>query len=513
MSIVFKLGGIFLVFVGAANLIRSFLSTIPKKTKEELSRISSAQAKLLGINLFELDLPEFSAEDFSVDQSRNSANECSGTKRKESRWESMSKSELLAVGFGPNESRNLRNRWQFRNQKDRRQKDLDASFPAKSFMENEPFMEGLKVSNFEPSQARNQPSIYTSNVTAESSAADQNFGTQRSNSYAPISSPFRFQPSSSKLPAKGIYSQTQVAQNDITDQMRLFNAFLKNQGLEMYFASITENTRRYMANLLRENYAKPLSWVVKELNRRGVEMDVAKQIEARQRYYEFPKKSGVLHNTTLKDIIYKGLERKKELFDAVYPEEGCAVNTLSFYADLERALLVGKHTGYVFERVQQLAEDNKLGGMRWEGGGPFREKPWNENFPTDAEIVMHIFCCRMDEILARTSHERLDGQPFTSRYYLEGQNSKQDLTKYRSRVAILRTDRKVDNGKVFQSKSGPHYHVMVGDEIWVIPKNRLNVFQSIALFLWAVRKHKSGYLGDVNLRGRVLDEIFGDSVN
>ena len=53
--------------------------------------------------------------------------------------------------------------------------------------------------------------------------------------------------------------------------------------------------------------------------------------------------------------------------------------------------------------------------------------------------------------------------------------------------------------------------VVANGEIWAVTPGRTNAFEVIAMFLYAVKKYKSGYLSNCNLTHIVLDEIFPDA--
>ncbi|KAG5178408.1 hypothetical protein JKP88DRAFT_188511 [Tribonema minus] len=307
----------------------------------------------------------------------------------------------------------------------------------------------------------------------------------------------------------------QLSPRTLAAQTAALQRVLREQGLERGFSGIVDATRRYLAVLLRDRYARPLRWAAEELARKGVDPDVAKQIQLRQARFRLPGSADWLRNVTLKDIIYKSLERCRAAFDCQDPATGAPVNLLDLYQDLERVLLVSADPGYVYERLQQLAADAQLGGVRWDGGGAHAGAPWSPALPTDAELVMHVFVCRCNELLARTPAERLDGAPFASRFYDEVPAAALDPGRYRSRVVLVRTDVRGGGGGAGggggNGGGAPHYQVVAGGEVWTVPAGRLNVFQAIALFLWAVKRFKSGYLGDVNLRHEVLDDVFIES--
>ena len=60
---------------------------------------------------------------------------------------------------------------------------------------------------------------------------------------------------------------------------------------------------------------------------------------------------------------------------------------------------------------------------------------------------------------------------------------------------------KKDQAMVFQSKnSPPHYKVILGDEMWDVPRGRNNMFHALLLFLHHIQAKEHGMLGRVNLR-------------
>jgi len=66
---------------------------------------------------------------------------------------------------------------------------------------------------------------------------------------------------------------------------------------------------------------------------------------------------------------------------------------------LEKCLMIGDYhcRGYIIERIKTLARGGCLAAYRWDSGSDWNGKAWNqERFPTDAEIILHLFCSYMD---------------------------------------------------------------------------------------------------------------------
>jgi hypothetical protein len=256
----------------------------------------------------------------------------------------------------------------------------------------------------------------------------------------------------------------------------------------------TDNTRKFLGQRLRR-YVSRLLWVIGELEKRGVMRELLQHERSRQPQFRIPGNPQRMLNLSLKDIIYRCLERGGNDFWAHDPESGQPLNLLLAYQDLERVLRVSGEPAYVLHRLRTLSDDGYLGSFRWDSGGRHHGKDWTPELPTDADIVMHVFCCWGDELLPR-SHA--DDQPFVQRHFFEGDESA--LDSLAGRFMLVRTN---------PHAHPPHFRVVANGDKWHVARGRLNVFQAVALFLYAVRDLKSGYLQNINLN-HVLEDIFTD---
>lgn len=59
-----------------------------------------------------------------------------------------------------------------------------------------------------------------------------------------------------------------------------------------------------------------------------------------------------------------------------------------------------------------------MGVYRWKSGSHYRGRNWDQDLPTDAQIVMHVFCTYMDSRLP-TDARFQDGRSFTGLYFLK----------------------------------------------------------------------------------------------
>ena len=66
----------------------------------------------------------------------------------------------------------------------------------------------------------------------------------------------------------------------------------------------------------------------------------------------------------------------------------------------------------------ELGQDSCMGAYRWKSGSDYRGRRWDQDLPTDAQIVMHVFCTYMDSRLP-TDARFQDGRTFTGLYFLK----------------------------------------------------------------------------------------------
>jgi Cytochrome B561, N terminal len=98
---------------------------------------------------------------------------------------------------------------------------------------------------------------------------------------------------------------------------------------------------------------------------------------------------------------------------------------------------------------------------RWDGGGRWRGKEWTRQLPTDAELLMHCFCCWCDALLPR---QHADARPFTVRHYFEAA-AVSSSSSGRGTAAALVLDPALLRGRVGLLRAGtapgvpPHYQV------------------------------------------------------
>ncbi|KDO31107.1 hypothetical protein SPRG_04246 [Saprolegnia parasitica CBS 223.65] len=148
---------------------------------------------------------------------------------------------------------------------------------------------------------------------------------------------------------------------------------------------------------------------------------------------------------------------------------------------------------YCIQRLRTLAEDGFLGQYRWDSGGAWKGKAWTKeaNLPTDAELIMNLFCAMLDDVLPAVSD---NDRPFRRAHYAPVPPTKS--ASIRGMFLIY-----------YSQPSPPNFKVIANGQVREILPGKTNVFQSIVLFLRAIRQFKSGHLGNINLH-ILLEEIF-----
>lgn len=134
---------------------------------------------------------------------------------------------------------------------------------------------------------------------------------------------------------------------------------------------------------------------------------------------------------------------------------------------------------YLVKRIKALASGSYISAFVWDGGGEWKNQKWTTELPTDSQIIIHLFCTYMDELLSN------DNSMFS-----------QDLfTRYHYVRYPANPDKVHSNAKIYQSQiHPPHFNVIVGKETWHILRGRNNLFQALVLFLWYIKENWKGFL-------------------
>lgn len=144
---------------------------------------------------------------------------------------------------------------------------------------------------------------------------------------------------------------------------------------------------------------------------------------------------------------------------------------------LERYLEVGGSSSknYVYQRLVQLSRGGSLSVFKWKSGGEYDKKPWKAHLPTDSKILMHCFCTFMDEVMN-----------FSTNYLITGDEKEEKKT--------------VSSVSIVEKRVNPPYYLIRHKEgKWFSAPGYENVFQTLVLFVYYIKKEMDGRLGNVRL--------------
>jgi hypothetical protein len=201
---------------------------------------------------------------------------------------------------------------------------------------------------------------------------------------------------------------------------------------------------------------------------------------------------------------------------------------------------------YILQRIRKLGGGTFMVAFQWKNGGDWISngtlRAWTSDLPTDSELLMHIFCTFLDEQLASMTATPLD-RPFTRKYFVPhgqqadpSQSDIQILQLFRepphfrlvisaekqrsatsttagtattaSSASTAQPLRSVDiqmsdsSGATTTAATGApsSSEVVVWDPIF----GSANVFETLVLFLYAIRQYFRGYVAQLYLGNREI---------
>lgn len=146
---------------------------------------------------------------------------------------------------------------------------------------------------------------------------------------------------------------------------------------------------------------------------------------------------------------------------------------------------------YVYQRIHRLAEMTTL-NIKYNSGDSFDSKEWSSKLPTDAKIIMWLFC---------TCFQRI---------YRDGSDYKEiikilhDYQDYHSKYS--KNEDKLVIVQVAPPRYAPLYKVISGNKELNGYPGEENVYSAILLFLYEIKTKKNGIYGS-NHRA-LLEDIF-----
>ncbi|CAH1138308.1 unnamed protein product [Phyllotreta striolata] len=140
---------------------------------------------------------------------------------------------------------------------------------------------------------------------------------------------------------------------------------------------------------------------------------------------------------------------------------------------------------YLERRIRELAKGGCMSEFKWNRGGKFLSKDWDESLPTDCAVIMHLLASYLDTQLMPLPNMP-DTKPFSGHHYI----------KITDKMPALNS-----NSLFIQevSEKPPHYRVIVSGQIYEMMKGYNNLFHSILFFIYHINKLEHGMLGRVNL--------------
>ncbi|KAI8900279.1 cytochrome B561, N terminal-domain-containing protein [Globomyces pollinis-pini] len=144
---------------------------------------------------------------------------------------------------------------------------------------------------------------------------------------------------------------------------------------------------------------------------------------------------------------------------------------------------------YIVHRIKKLAQGPCLINFKWNSGEAPKDSSWSDQFPSDALLVMTLFCRFMDEKFPCEGFGPDPYHPFTNNYFLDSLKPRQ-----MSRIRIRQS-----------TKSPPHFQLLVDNNILDVAMGRNNLFDTLSLFVYHIKIKDGGYLGLLNLGGKAID--------
>ncbi|TYZ61175.1 hypothetical protein PybrP1_012391 [[Pythium] brassicae (nom. inval.)] len=271
---------------------------------------------------------------------------------------------------------------------------------------------------------------------------------------------------------------------------------LEEWGLAMFMHLYARNLRRLLACHVKD-VVEAFVQNATELNACGVLADVLLRRLPSQALLCPPGQAQQMTNVSLADMLHS--LTKSPLF--VSKTRG--VNLFEEHTSFDKYLNVGdpnsteysslERQQYVLERLIMLSKDRSLDRYRWNKGSAWKGKEWSESLPSDAEVLMNVFCCMMDNMLPADSER---DRPFWKSYFL-GKGPRRPFTpSIRSRLFVVRTVGRP-----------PHFKILAKAAVREIVPGEDNLFHAIVVYLHALKRMKAGYLESINLH-EIIDAVF-----
>lgn len=148
-------------------------------------------------------------------------------------------------------------------------------------------------------------------------------------------------------------------------------------------------------------------------------------------------------------------------------------------------LEVSSKQEYIVQRIKELAKGSCISAYRWNSGGTWKGRDWDQDLPSDAQMVMHVLCTYLDSHMPNPRFP--DGRTFSLQYFIKHPD-KPDLKKTDVHMCIYQA-----------SIDPPHFKILTKEGTIEVPKGRNNLFHAIVVFLHYIKTHENSMLGQINL--------------
>jgi len=364
----------------------------------------------------------------------------------------------------------------------------------------------------------NQSSIYnpfSNNTFNNQSFANQSFtNASFPNSFQTTAQSGRTQ-TTQAVPPPRAYTQEKswrnTSENKSDDHHVLSSELLKTLGIE-------ENMQRWVENMR--------SWiaqdVVKKKSNEWVESDkfiISTFNHFKQAYMS--KNQMNLTPTEIKASAFDQYQTISQKFSFLW------ANSQNFPLQIQQKLKERKQLGeelkrickkdphYVRARIDFLSQSSYLSGYKWNSGGEWKGQPWHKllQLPTDAKLVMELFCCYMDNYLNPSVE-------FTNLYFSTPEKAKLKTLlndhglyelqfKIPKEICIVESETVQAGGALtgtlaVAKEKDPFYFLVtrldkVGEPKWIPQPGAQNVFHCLTLFAFWLKKYKNGELSAIKL--------------
>ncbi|KAJ3371748.1 hypothetical protein GGF31_002727 [Allomyces arbusculus] len=150
---------------------------------------------------------------------------------------------------------------------------------------------------------------------------------------------------------------------------------------------------------------------------------------------------------------------------------------------------------YVLHRIAALAAGSSLAAYRWDAGGvppsASRTAQWTPAYPSDAELVMHVFATWIDLQMPGAAKGGAMYAPFTAKY-----------------VRNMEAEEKTELPDVWHiqkvEKTPPYFRLGHGHDAYAVFPKRNNAFATLCLFALKVKEEYAGYLDMLDIGGNVV---------